>query len=796
MDDAITNSRVMGNDQYTVGWICALPFEMAAAQAMLDEEHGSHPSQDVHDHNTYFLGRIENHNVVIACLPGTPGLAPATAVAVQLLRSFTSIKFGLMVGVGGGVPTKKDDIRLGDVVVSQPQDRFGGVVQFDRGKRTTEGKFKRTGTLNKPPLALLSAVNSMKAKYERQDPQLGKLVDDILRKESKMSRSYSRPDQRDDLYSPDYNHIEHEGGQRQCANCDRSKVIKRLDRESPAEPHIFYGTIASGNEVVADSGSRDKLNKDLGGIMCFETEAAGLMDDFPCLVIRGICNYADSHKSDEWQKFAAATAAAYAKKLLQLIKTNDLQKTKTVRQTAAHQNPWLGPESPFSWQSASPSPEFWSSPRQPLGQLEMSRSPTLSPRSGQPSPNPGAMVGPQRVQAFPTNPMQLSPQQHESDNGNQVMMRSEGRYQQAFPMKQPGVGFRETGGYRQPSTMVYPRAPTMSHPPRSNRAISHDHSSAIPLRVLPGQQRGLRDFDTSSALHSTSHSDTAEFAGPTAKGASRTFGGNLGGNGHERAVILRDRSAGTDRHQGPIRGGKPAGNFKNGESKKEKFAKVKSKKHSPSKEGKHIRQEGNITELNAVWTLAGHASEADDQDGESVSERGHSSSDHDSDCDETYIEDEWQKTSGRASPDDGADTSSVDWQQANQGDGGESSEVPWQQSTVNPKFEMNEEREKEGDYHGADVRHGATDYRDSSRGLDEAQNHPASDTSWKGDDRELDGVDDDDDGCGCFSGCCDDNGNEENEAESDCCGCFDSCCGGGDEESNAENDQNGWCSVM
>jgi hypothetical protein len=51
-------------------------------------------------------------------------------------------------------------------------------------------------------------------------------------------------------------------------------------------------------------------------------EAAGLMDDFPCLVVRGICDYADSHKNKLWQGYAAAMAAAYAKELLSVIPGN------------------------------------------------------------------------------------------------------------------------------------------------------------------------------------------------------------------------------------------------------------------------------------------------------------------------------------------------------------------------------------------------------------------------------------------------------------------------------------------
>jgi hypothetical protein len=62
--------------------------------------------------------------------------------------------------------------------------------------------------------------------------------------------------------------------------------------------------------------TRDKVSAQFNNALCFEMEAAGLMDVFPCLVIRGICDYSDSHKNKEWQEFSAATAASYARELL------------------------------------------------------------------------------------------------------------------------------------------------------------------------------------------------------------------------------------------------------------------------------------------------------------------------------------------------------------------------------------------------------------------------------------------------------------------------------------------------
>jgi nucleoside phosphorylase len=75
---------------------------------------------------------------------------------------------------------------------------------------------------------------------------------------------------------------------------------------------------------------RDEISEKLGGVLCFEMEAAGIMNRFPCLVIRGICDYADSHKNKKWQPYAAATAAAYAKELLSIISAAEVVKTHTV----------------------------------------------------------------------------------------------------------------------------------------------------------------------------------------------------------------------------------------------------------------------------------------------------------------------------------------------------------------------------------------------------------------------------------------------------------------------------------
>ncbi|GKZ51880.1 hypothetical protein AbraIFM66951_007898, partial [Aspergillus brasiliensis] len=108
------------NTSYTLAWICALREEYDVAIAILDEFHGIPQHQPPEDKNAYLLGRIGAHNVVMVCLPaGRMGTAAAAAVAENLCRTFRSVRYGFLVGIGGGVPGGRD-IRLGDVVVSVP----------------------------------------------------------------------------------------------------------------------------------------------------------------------------------------------------------------------------------------------------------------------------------------------------------------------------------------------------------------------------------------------------------------------------------------------------------------------------------------------------------------------------------------------------------------------------------------------------------------------------------------------------------------------------------------------------
>ncbi|KAI8711063.1 PNP-UDP-1 domain-containing protein [Fusarium sp. LHS14.1] len=303
------NGLPASHDQYTIAWICALPIEMAAARAMLDDVHQDLP-RHTNDTNTYTLGSVQRHNVVVACLPTAQyGTNNAANVLTHLIRTFPSIRLGLMVGIGGGVPGKVE-MRLGDVVVGTR------VVQYDLGKIIGDGQVQRTAIPKSPHHLLGTAVSSLQARHERDGSRILLILEEKFDEHSK----YGRPTTADRLFFSTYDHTSPAPS---CDECDRSKLVPR-SRRSTDNPMIHYGTIASGNQVMRSGTQRDNIAQQLDAI-CFEMEAAGLMDILPCLPIRGICDYSDSHKNKEWQRYAAATAATYARELLGVLPVAEVQ---------------------------------------------------------------------------------------------------------------------------------------------------------------------------------------------------------------------------------------------------------------------------------------------------------------------------------------------------------------------------------------------------------------------------------------------------------------------------------------
>ncbi|KAJ5467196.1 Ankyrin repeat protein [Penicillium sp. IBT 31633x] len=305
---------LLSRDAYQVGWICPLEVEQIVAMDMLDEEHACLP-QPTGDTNKYNLGSINGHNIVIAGLPQAGNCFAATVIT-QMRMTFPSLKYGLLVGIGGGVPIKTNHgpIRLGHVVVSDPTGTHSGVVQYDHGKAKA-GQFELKGSFAPPPTALLNAARDMAARHFRMNH-------DPIWENTKRTQFSHRAFRRfkfpgttnDHLYPPDYEHRQN-GVSSEEGGCDPKLRIERpIDEEDDFHVVVHRGVIASGELVIKDAKKRDDLAQGYG-VLCFEMEAAGALTDFPCMIIRGISDYCDSHKNDMWHGYAAAVAAAYARQL-------------------------------------------------------------------------------------------------------------------------------------------------------------------------------------------------------------------------------------------------------------------------------------------------------------------------------------------------------------------------------------------------------------------------------------------------------------------------------------------------
>lgn len=356
VDTQQTMARQLDVSAYTVGWVCALKDEVTASRVLLDEEHKRPPKQ-ANDGNNYIVGQMEGHNIVIA-FPGAGsyGSDVISQTAAHLLRSFPNIRFGLMVGIGGAAPAPPDvidsfnDIRLGDVVVSEPKGSHGmscvdlhmshlerltsqlegGVLQYDKGRWISDGSFEIKSHLNKPPQILLTAMKLLQSDHEIGVGQMNQYFDDISTRSIKLKKwGFQFPGRHlDQLYHTSHPHA----GGANCSGCGTEKLEKRLEREND-DPGVHYGLIASGNAVMKSAVYRDHL-RDTWGVSCFEMEAAGLMNDFPCLTIRGISDYSDDHKNDAWQRYAAARAATYAKDLLRIIEPEEVSRVEIAAQIA------------------------------------------------------------------------------------------------------------------------------------------------------------------------------------------------------------------------------------------------------------------------------------------------------------------------------------------------------------------------------------------------------------------------------------------------------------------------------
>ncbi|KAH7363588.1 nucleoside phosphorylase domain-containing protein [Plectosphaerella cucumerina] len=295
-------TRPASRADFQIAVICALPIESAAQSPRYGKVAG--------DRNTYSAGAFGRHNVVLVHMPGM-GKSSAAAAASSCRFSYPNIKLALLVGVCGVLPTSsdgKEDIFLGDVILSE------GVIQYDFGRRLPSEFQRKSAVLDalpRPNPEIRGLLSKLKGVEERE-----KLVDKTavylgdLQRQDKLSAAYPGV-RHDSLFNAKYRHLRDGKTCDECG-CSRGQAMRRRRALGVPQPAIHFGLFASGDTVMRSGEDRDCIVTQ-EQIIAFEMEAAGLWEAFPCVVVKGACDYADSHKMKASQRYAAATAAACAK---------------------------------------------------------------------------------------------------------------------------------------------------------------------------------------------------------------------------------------------------------------------------------------------------------------------------------------------------------------------------------------------------------------------------------------------------------------------------------------------------
>ncbi|KAK1655047.1 nucleoside phosphorylase domain-containing protein [Colletotrichum phormii] len=297
-------------NNYKVAWIAPLEIEARAAMCMLDVQHtGRFPVRVGHDYN-FIAGRMCGHNVVIGTFPlgKEYGIASAAALASQMKLLFPKLWFTLLVGVAAGLPSLKRDIRLGDVLVALSDGEVPAIVPYGLGKETSEGlNLIRGGrSQNQTQTIVGSAVGRIKV----SDPEglINGFLDHFkaMQDERHSNGDFKDPGQpQDELIGTN--------------TIGERVVVPREPRpNNAARTKVWYGPLGSGDKLMKNAEKRDAL-RDQYSIIGLEMEAAGIMNRLAVGVIRGVCDYGDEQKKKEWQPYAAAMAAAYAKEVLKEI---------------------------------------------------------------------------------------------------------------------------------------------------------------------------------------------------------------------------------------------------------------------------------------------------------------------------------------------------------------------------------------------------------------------------------------------------------------------------------------------
>lgn len=309
-------------DDYIVGWVCALPLVVTAAEAMLDSVHAEGPSDlDISGDIKLVFGRLNGYDIVIAhASPNNQETISAVKVVEQIRVTFRSIRFILLIGLGGGVPHTKEKISLGDVVVGRPEPGRSGLVQYEGGQvhwnNEDAGNGPSGSSFEKPSSSLLTATRKVEMNSILGNSHMRTYMNTII---DKHPTTFAPPELEKEVAvdaQDGYGDVKSSDGRGERNECHTHTWQASTDRL----PKVHYGLVASCRHQLRDSKTRDSLAAD-HGILCFETEAFGLPDNGRIQVIRGISGYSDSPFTDEWKGYAAAAAAAYAKELLMSMPT-------------------------------------------------------------------------------------------------------------------------------------------------------------------------------------------------------------------------------------------------------------------------------------------------------------------------------------------------------------------------------------------------------------------------------------------------------------------------------------------
>ena len=291
--------------------VCALPKETAAVLSLFDSHAEDAVPAPPSDPNKYWVGDYGaaadgSRRRVLVGRCGM-GVVSAAITATHALRSFPDdITQVLMVGIAGGCPNplkKEDHVRLGDIVAANEK----GVVQYDFIKRTVDGDEHRANP-QRPSKELLDAAQTLEVRRRStKKAPWETLIATVIAKDPDYKRP---PPEADVLHDAD-------GG-------EKAVLAHPSDPDRQADqPKLCRGAIGCANILLKDPKQRDQV-RDRWGVRAIEMEGSGIIDagwamNQDVMVVRGICDYCDSFKSDDWQEYASLVAAAYAHCLIEAL---------------------------------------------------------------------------------------------------------------------------------------------------------------------------------------------------------------------------------------------------------------------------------------------------------------------------------------------------------------------------------------------------------------------------------------------------------------------------------------------